>query len=159
MRHPLSRLLRNIDGAVSCVALIVVISSVTYGVIMRYLFGDPPVWTNELAGIAFTWMVFFGTSVAFRKNLHIGIDLLVKQLRHGPRRCVEFTAPLVLVLFFGYMVVYGTIFSIESYAQPTSIMRLPNTCFYSAVPASFALMLLYQTVNLLTRCRIWVAKG
>jgi TRAP-type C4-dicarboxylate transport system permease small subunit len=104
-------------------------------------------------------MVFFGTSVAFRKKLHIGIDLLVKQLHQRLRWFVEFTAHLVLVVFFGYMVVYGVTFSIESYAQPTSIMRFPNTCFYSAVPASFALMLLYQTVNIVTHCRMRVAKS
>lgn len=159
MMHALSKLLWNVDSAVSCVALVVVIASVTFGVVMRYLFGDPPVWTNELAGIAFTWMVFFGTSVAFRKKLHIGIDLLVKSLRRGPRWFVELIAHVVLVVFFGYMVVYGVIFSIESFAQPTSIMRLPNTCFYSAVPASFALMLLYQTVNLVTHCRMCTAES
>ena len=70
MMHALSRLSRNLDGAVSCLALVVVIASVTYGVVMRYLFGDPPVWTNELAGIAFTWMVFFGTAVAVSLLVH-----------------------------------------------------------------------------------------
>jgi len=148
MKSKIGRFFGNMDSVLSCMALVVLILSVAYGVAMRYLFGDPPVWTNELAAIAFTWLVFLGTSVAFRRKMHIGIDLLVKQIPGKIRWYVELAAHLVLIVFFGYMVVYGLIFSVESYAQPTSIMRLPNTCFYAAVPASFALMSMYQFANI-----------
>ncbi len=134
----------NFDGILGCLALAVVILSVTYGVAMRYLFGDPPVWTNEVSAIAFTWIVFLGASAAYKRKMHIGIDLLVNRLPPGVRWNFLLAAQLVLSVFFGYMVVYGVIFSIESYAQPTSILRLPNTVFYSAVPVSFALMLFHQ---------------
>ena len=140
----------NLDSILGCLALAVVIFSVTYGVVMRYLFGDPPVWINEVSAIAFTWMVFLGASAAYKRKMHIGIDLLVNRLSPGVRWIFLLAAQLVLSVFFGYMVVYGVIFSIESYAQPTSIMRLPNTVFYSAVPVSFALMLFYQLGNLWT---------
>jgi len=148
MKSAFSRLLGNLDSVLSCVALVVVILSVTYGVILRYLFGDPPVWTNELAGIAFTWLVFLGASVAFKRRMHIGIDLLVKRIPRKARWVTELATHIVLLVFFGYIVVYGTLFSFEALAQPTSIMRLPNTCFYAAVPVSFALMLLQQFANI-----------
>lgn len=138
----------NFDIILGCLALAVVILSVTYGVAMRYLFGDPPVWINEVSSIGFTWMVFLGASAAYKRKMHIGIDLLVNRLPPGVRWIFLLAAQLVLSVFFGYMVVYGVIFSIESFAQPTSIMRLPNTVFYSAVPVSFALMLFYQVGNL-----------
>ncbi|MDA0349706.1 MAG: TRAP transporter small permease [Verrucomicrobia bacterium] len=154
MKNILGRLFWNLDTFLSCVALVVVILSVSYGVLMRYLFGDPPVWTNELAAIAFTWLVFLGASVAFRKKMHIGIDLLVNHLSRQVRWMVGLTAHFILLVFLGYMVVYGVIFSIESFAQPTSIMRLPNTCFYSAVPVSFALMLMHQFTILRGHVRI-----
>ena len=144
MKNSVGRILGNLDSLLSCVALVVVIVSVTYGVVMRYLFGDPPVWTNEVAAIAFTWLVFLGASVAFKKKMHIGIDLLVNKITGRARWMVECVTHLILTVFFGYMVVYGLIFSVESFAQPTSILRLPNICFYLAVPVSFALMLAYQ---------------
>lgn len=148
MKANLGKLLRNIDSVLSGMALVVVILSVSFGVFMRYVFDNPPVWTNELAAIAFTWLVFLGTSIAFKKKMHIGIDLLVTHLSNRVQWVVGLTAHFVLLVFFGYMVIYGTVFSVESLAQPTSIMRLPNTCFYSAVPVSFALMLLHQISNI-----------
>ena len=148
MKTKTGSILGNLDGLLGCLALVVVIMSVTYGVVMRYLFGDPPVWTNEIAGMAFTWMVFLGASVAYRKKMHIGIDLLVNRLSPGLKWFVQLAAQVILSVFFGYMVVYGVIFSIESYAQPTSILRLPNTFFYLAVPVSFALMLFHQGMQI-----------
>ena len=148
MKNSVSKLLGNLDSLLSCVALVIVILSVSYGVLMRYIFGNPPVWTNELAAIAFTWLVFLGASVAFKKKMHIGIDLMVKQLSRRVQWMVGLIAHFMLLVFFGYMVIYGVIFSVESFAQPTSIMRLPNSCFYSAVPVSFALMLLFQVTQI-----------
>lgn len=148
MRRGVGRFFLNLDSVFSCVALVVIIVNVTYGVIMRYLFGDPPVWTNEVAAIAFTWLVFLGASVAYRKKMHIGIELLVERLPDRVRWLVQLMVHVLLSAFFGYMIVYGVIFSLESYAQPTSIMRLPNTCFYMAVPVSFLLMLVSQLGNL-----------
>jgi len=151
MRKPVESLLRNLDTLGSCFALVTVILSVTYGVIMRYLFGDAPIWTSELSAIAFTWLVFLGASAAYTRNMHIGIDLLTKRLSGRIRWLVDLVGQLIMLTFFGYMIVYGILFSIDSYAQPTSIMRLPNTCFYLAVPVSFALMLLNQLASLKAR--------
>lgn len=148
MKKPIESVLRDLDTWGSCFALVVVILSVTYGVIMRYLFGDAPIWTSELSAIAFTWLVFLGASAAYERKMHIGIDLLTKRLSGRIRWLVDLVGQLIVLIFFGYMIVYGILFSIESYAQPTSIMRLPNTCFYLAVPVSFALMFLNQLASL-----------
>lgn len=137
----MKKTLYNIDTIVSCVALVVVIASVSLGVFMRYIFGVSLVWTNELAGVAFTWVVFMGASVAFKKRMHIGIDLLVKKAPSKIRFIIELVAHVLVFVFIVYMIIYGTIFSIESHEQPTSVLRIPNTYFYMAVPASFALML------------------
>jgi TRAP-type C4-dicarboxylate transport system permease small subunit len=151
MKKSVESVFRNLDTLGSCFALVVVILSVTYGVIMRYLFGDAPIWTSELSAIAFTWLVFLGASAAYKRKMHIGIDLLTKRLSGRAQWLVDLVVQLILLIFFGYMIVYGILFSIESYAQPTSIMRLPNTCFYLAVPVSFALMFLNQLSSLKAR--------
>jgi len=151
MKKSVESVFRNLDTLGSCFALVVVVLSVTYGVIMRYLFEVAPIWTSELSAIAFTWLVFLGASAAYKRKMHIGIDLLTKRLSGRAQWLVDLVVQLILLIFFGYMIVYGILFSIESYAQPTSIMRLPNTCFYLAVPVSFALMFLNQLSSLKAR--------
>lgn len=151
MKKLIGTAFRNLDTLGACFALVVVILSVTYGVFMRYVFGDAPVWTNELSAIAFTWLVFLGASAAYKRKMHIGIDLLTRRIPGKAQWLVDLVGQLILLTFFGYMIVYGVLFSIESFAQPTSIMRLPNACFYLAVPVSFALMFFNQIASLKTR--------
>ena len=140
----MKKIISNIDIIISCVALIVVILSVLYGVIMRYVFNSPPAWTNELAGVAFTWVVFFGSSAAFKRKMHIGIELLVDSAPSSIKRGLIVIAELIVFIFLSFMVIYGFIYAIAAYQQPTSVLRIPNTYIYIAIPISFMFMVFHQ---------------
>ncbi|HJO44952.1 MAG TPA: TRAP transporter small permease [SAR324 cluster bacterium] len=145
----LLRLLRNFEEIVSAFFLTVVILSVLYGVFSRYVMGHAAAWSNELAAVAFTWTVFIGSAAAFKKGLHIGVDTLMNQLPESLSFSVSLIAQGLLAFFLGYVVFIGFDFSLQSFQQPTSILRLPNTFFYLAVPIGFSLMLLHQVRCLL----------
>lgn len=133
-------------------ALILVILSVIYGVIMRYVFNSPPAWTNELAGVAFTWVVFFGSSAAFKRKMHIGIELLVDSAPSRVKCGLIIIMELIVFVFLSFMVIYGFIYAIAAYQQPTSVLRIPNTYIYIAIPISFMFMVFHQ-ISYLVRSR------
>jgi TRAP-type C4-dicarboxylate transport system permease small subunit len=145
------RILNNIPEIVSGIALLIVILGVCYGVISRYAFNRSATWANELATITFTWVVFLGASAAFKRKLHIGIDLLVKSVPPTLRTGLEILANMIILVFIGYMTVMGVIFSLQAYKQPTSVLRIPNTYVYLAVPVGFGLMLVYELAYLIKR--------
>ncbi|MFT6642156.1 MAG: C4-dicarboxylate transporter DctQ subunit, partial [Flavobacteriaceae bacterium] len=45
-------------------------------VVARYVFNWGVPWAEELVRYEIIWMVFIGGSVAVRKGIHIGIDIL-----------------------------------------------------------------------------------
>ena len=47
------------------------------GVISRYLFHNPLVWSDELASILFLWLAMIGAVVAFRRGEHMRMSTLV----------------------------------------------------------------------------------
>ena len=141
----LRKVLANLEEILSSTALAVVILSVIYGVFTRYFLGNAAAWTNELAAIAFTWAVFLGTAAAFKRKLHIGVDSFVALLPRSFSRGIHLLMHLLLLIFLAYGCYIGFDFSIQSYKQPTSILRLPNTYFYISVPISFGLMLVHQS--------------
>jgi TRAP-type C4-dicarboxylate transport system permease small subunit len=49
------------------------------------------------------------------------------------------------------MTVMGVIFSLNAYKQPTSVLRIPNTYVYMAVPVGFGLMFAYELAYFITR--------
>ena len=135
---------RNLEEILGCSALTIVIISVCWGVLSRWLLRHPAPWADELAAITFTWAVFMGASAAFKRNLHIGIDLMMKNLPPMLRRVLMFGASLTILLFCLFMVAYGFIFAINAYKQPTSVLRVPNTYFYISVPFAFFFMTIHQ---------------
>ena len=50
-------------------------------VVARYLFNANLLWAVEATVFLFAWLVLIGTAYCFGKNLHIGVDILI---RHVP---------------------------------------------------------------------------
>ena len=65
------------------------------GVISRYVFHNPLVWSDELASILFLWLAMLGAVVAFRRGEHMRMSTLVARAR--PRWRVFFEAFAVAV--------------------------------------------------------------
>jgi TRAP-type C4-dicarboxylate transport system permease small subunit len=52
-------------------------------VLRRFVFGAPAAWTEELASIAFVWVIFWGTAFAVPLSVHVAVDFVVP--RFAPR--------------------------------------------------------------------------
>ena len=49
------------------------------GVVSRYVFREPLVWSDELASILFLWLAMLGAVVAFRRAEHMRMTALVSR--------------------------------------------------------------------------------
>jgi TRAP-type C4-dicarboxylate transport system permease small subunit len=57
--------------------------SLVVQVVRRFVFGTPAAWTEELATIAFVWVIFWGTGFAVPLSAHVAVDFVVP--RFAPR--------------------------------------------------------------------------
>ncbi|MBO0735600.1 MAG: TRAP transporter small permease [Alphaproteobacteria bacterium] len=96
----------NIDHAIGAVceaagaALVLVEICILFaGVVSRYVFNKPLMWTDELANFLFLWLAMLGTVAALRRGEHVRLATLVNSLRPDWRRCVETVGALVLIVF------------------------------------------------------------
>jgi len=82
-------------------AVIVVIETCILfaGVISRYVFDNPIIWTDELAGFLFLWLAMLGTVVALRSDGHMRLTTLVNISRPALGRWFNSVAALVVVAF------------------------------------------------------------
>src|SRR5271168_95772 len=55
------------------------------GVVSRYVFDHPLVWSDELASILFLWLAMLGAVIAFRRDEHMRMTALVRRLPQGWR--------------------------------------------------------------------------
>ncbi|MBG6072029.1 MULTISPECIES: TRAP transporter small permease [unclassified Polaromonas] len=76
-------------------------------VIGRYVFNYNFVWSLELTGVMFAWLIFIGMSYGVRVGAHIGVDALVKSLGSTAARVVGSLAAALCILY-ALLVAFGS---------------------------------------------------
>jgi TRAP-type C4-dicarboxylate transport system permease small subunit len=134
------RFLRHGEEMVAGVALIIVVASVCWGVLTRYITEQPATWAGELAQIGFAWVVFLGAAAGFKYGMHISIDIVIVHLPAPVRRAIQAIADTLIMLFLIYLTWLALRFNIAAWDDPTSVLRLPRTVVYGSVFAGAACM-------------------
>ena len=68
-------------------------------VIARYVFNYSFVWALEVIGVMFAWLIFVGMAYGVRVGTHIGVDLLVRNLKPGAARAVGIVAAALCIAY------------------------------------------------------------
>lgn len=130
------------EEVVAGTALVVVVLATCWGVASRYVTEQPAAWAAEVAAIAFAWLVFVGAAAGFKYGMHVAIDMVVALLPPAPRRVLMAVADLLVMAFLITLLVLAVQFSIDSWTDPTSVLRLPRTVVYASVVVGSLCMLL-----------------
>lgn len=112
--------------------LAVMVAMVFGNVVLRYVFNSGIATSEELARLAFVWLVFMGAVVALRERGHIGIDMVVSRLPVGGKRlCLVVNHLLVLWLLWllGEGSWRQTLIGLDS---TTPVTGLPTATFSAA---------------------------
>lgn len=141
------RTVKNIDLAVACAALAVVVISVAWGVITRYILPQPATWTTELSSIAFAWVVFFGGSAAMRRGLHIGIPLAIDLLPPPARKIVSILASALVAIFLGYVVYLAWVLASQSGNRPSPVLRISFFYVYAGVALALFITFVHAVIQ------------
>ena len=125
---------RAVEGIVIAAFLIFV--AITFGqVVLRYGFGRPLTWSEEVSRYLFVWVVFVGAGVAARHNGHIALDFLVTRFPPGLRRSVALgMGALSLAMLLLVFVWYGWALTQVSIRQESPATGVPVGYATLAIP-------------------------
>ncbi len=140
MLRGLRLLLGHIEEIIAGTFFVVIVTAVAVGVFFRYVLDNPIPWTNELATIAFVWVVFVGASAALKREMHIGIDVVTQLLPLNLRRVVAILVNLAILWILKSFIIDGLQFAIAAQVKLTPIFRLPYTWIDLAVPVGGVFM-------------------
>ena len=145
------KILRNFEEIISGAALVITVLVIIFNVTMRYLFNSSFNWAEEIATIAFAWVVFIGAAACYKRNMHIGIDVIVNILPENTRRAIELLVAIILPFLLGYLTYLSLVFSISAWEKPTAVLLIPYTWVDISATIGFALMFYYSVVDLYHR--------
>lgn len=95
-------LLKPLDatlGPLCALVFVVLLLDVLWGVFTRYLMGDQARWTEELARFLMVWLAFLGAALAYLRQQHLGVDILVARMEPAARRAALLVEHAVVLLF------------------------------------------------------------
>jgi tripartite ATP-independent transporter DctM subunit len=118
------------------------------GVIARYVFHKPLVWSDELASVLFLWLSMLGAVVALRRGEHMRMTGLVNRV--GPRaQALLETLALTVPLAFLALVLWPAFdYAHEEVPVVSPAMEISNAWRASAIPVGIALMAVVALLRL-----------
>lgn len=108
-------------------------------IIMRSIFNNSLVWSEELTRYIFIWQIWMGVSIAQRDKQHIKVELLFSFVKNEKAKSViDIVATTIWVAFSAFLLVNGTqlVQQMISRGNVSSAMRLPMYLVYIVLPLS-----------------------
>jgi TRAP-type C4-dicarboxylate transport system permease small subunit len=126
------------------VMLLAVLSLLTFGgVIARYVFNSPIVWLYETTLVIFSWLIFLGVSIAFKREEHINLDLINKYLSPKGAVILRMITQVLIAVFLLIVVKDGIDVIQDTMTQKYITINLSTGWFTAAFPVCAVVSLIH----------------
>lgn len=152
----MNRLLPPLDRALQWALVLLVagmVLSVTWQIVSRFLLTLFPEqsfwnsWTEEAARFLLIWIGMLGGAWAFRRRVHIGLDLLPQKLTGSRARALDlFTRGAIILFALAVLVVGGSKLVLLTWElrQYSPVLGLPIAFVYSVIPLAGVLIVIFS---------------
>src|ERR1700691_247788 len=110
------------------------------GVVSRYVFHHPIIWTDELASTLFLWLAMLGSASALHRAEHMRMTAVVGMLSPPARRALEVVAMAAALTFLLLILPSAYEFAADEVAVTTPAMQISDAWRAAALPVGFAIM-------------------
>ncbi|WP_441251848.1 TRAP transporter large permease [Tardiphaga sp. 71_E8_N1_1] len=118
------------------------------GIVGRYIFHTPLIWSDELAGILFLWLAMLGSVLAFQRDEHMRMTAIVSKLDPDMRAFLDTVAVAASLAFLVLVVHPAYEFAADEVYVRTPALDIVNTWRAAALPVGMGLMLLVALLRL-----------
>jgi TRAP-type transport system small permease protein len=136
--------LARLEDLFLMLAMATIATLVGLGVVLRYVFNSPLVWSEEFIITLFVWMLMIGIAAALRSHMHIRIDALVMRIGGTGRRALG-----VLALAASTVITIGAIYAgiahtAGVWSSTTPMLGFSMGWIFLSLPVGFSMMLLHM---------------
>ena len=146
-------IVRKITNYLVIIFFIYMVLAVFYQVLGRYIFSYKLGAAAETATFAQIWMILLASGIAMRKNMHVGVDILLRKLNIKFQKIIIIISSLITIVFL-LMVLKGSIQLLMVGAQSTSpAISIPMWIPYLSVPLGITYIMLELIILTLTKLK------
>ena len=151
-----ARLDRGIGWFLEATTAVLVVAEIIIlfaGILARYVFHRPLVWSDELASILFLWLAVLGSALAFRRGENLRMMTLVNKLSTASQQRLELIV-LAASLAFLVLALPPAIKHVEIESIViTATLEVSMTWRTLAMPIGIGLMIVLALIRILDRPR------
>ncbi|MFA1820132.1 TRAP transporter small permease [Virgibacillus oceani] len=129
----LSTIIEKLLLLLSITVLILLITSVSLQVFVRYILQDSLPWVQEVSSGLLIWLTFIGSAYLVRGNLHLSVDMFIKKI---PQRINQVITRIIYLLNLVFVIVLAVVsfqlFNTQVNA-PLGVLGIPRA-YYFALP-------------------------
>jgi tripartite ATP-independent transporter DctM subunit len=118
------------------------------GVVSRYVFNRPLVWSDELASTLFLWLAMLGAVIAFRRDEHMRMTACVAAVGTRARAAADSFASAASLAFLLLIAWPAYQYAREELPITTSALEITDAWRAAALPAGVALMIVFAVLRL-----------
>lgn len=149
LAHKADRGLGSVVESIAAALVLAEIFVLFAGVVSRYVFHAPLVWSDELASIMFLWLSMLGAVVALRRGEHMRMTALVNKVQPHTRALLDTLAITASIAFLVLVIYPASEYAYEESFIVTAAMEVNNAWRASAIPIGMALMVIVAVLRLL----------
>ncbi|HEX3576633.1 MAG TPA: TRAP transporter large permease subunit, partial [Rhodopila sp.] len=142
----LLRIVAEVPAAILVVAEVVVLFT---GVMARYVFHAPLVWTDELASILFLWLAMLGSVIALQRSEHMRLTAVVGGMSAAGRARTEALASAAVAVFLLMVVPSAWDYASDQWFIETPALGIHDTFRAMAILVGGVLMVVTAVTRLL----------
>ena len=136
--------------ATSCL-FVVMVASIAYQIVLRYIFSKANAWSEELARYAFVWLVMLAASLGARCGRHMCINFIVDKLPIPQKTFITFGTRLLAIFFFIILGWKGAELLSFTMNQNSTGLEISMAFIYLAIPVGAFFMILFSVEDILLR--------
>ena len=140
------RVVAEVPAALLVVAEVVVLFT---GVMARYVFRSPLIWTDELASILFLWLAMLGSVIALQRSEHMRLTAVVGGMSPAGRARTEALASAAVAVFLLMVVPSAWDYASDQWSIETPALGIPDTYRSIALLVGSVLMVITAVTRLL----------
>jgi len=118
------------------------------GVVSRYAFHHPIIWTDELASTLFLWLAMLGSAVALHRAEHMRMTAMVGMLSPPARLALDLVATVAALTFLLLILPSAYDFAMDEIPVTTPAMQISDVWRAAALPVGFAIMIIIGLIRL-----------
>ncbi|HEY4440308.1 MAG TPA: TRAP transporter large permease subunit [Candidatus Elarobacter sp.] len=144
----IDRMIGAVVEPIAALLVVVEIGILAAGVFTRYVMRQPLVWTDELGTILFLWLTMFGAVVAYRRNEHIRLSVLLRRASPRVRQILETVGSVITAIFVIELMPATFRFFVQEQIDLTPALSIPTSYVILAIIIGLVLILILSLLRL-----------